>query len=425
MSLAVVGATHEGRSVGLRAAGGVIVALGPDVVAEPGDEVLDGSGRVLLPGLVNAHAHAAMTLFRGFGSDLRLMDWLEDKIWPAEAKLTDDDVYWGTRLACNEMLRTGTTKFVDMYWHPAAVARAVSDAGMRATVGLPLVDGMDPARGAEVRAEAGAVLDELADAGPRIGASVTPHSIYAVSEATLTWAAEQAATRGLPLHVHFLEIEDEVTGCLDRYGERPGAFLDRVGALGPHTILAHGVWMEDEELELVAARGAMVVTNPVSNLKLAVGRIFPYAAVRAAGIPVALGTDGASSNNSLDLFADVKLLALLQKFVQHDPAALPAEEAWSVATGELAPYVREGDGLEVGAPADFLLARADASELAPGNLVANLVYAASGAVIDTTVVDGQVLMRGGVIDGEQEVRARVVEAAHRLGVLDDSAGTAP
>jgi 5-methylthioadenosine/S-adenosylhomocysteine deaminase len=416
-SLAVVEAAIAGETVGLRAVDGTIVALGPDVVAEPGDEILDGAGRLLLPGLVNGHTHAAMTLFRGYGSDLRLMDWLEHRIWPAEARLDDEDVYWGTRLACVEMIRTGTVRFWDMYWEPAAVARAVDDAGLRATVGLPLVDGMDPERGKEVQAAGADVLDLLAEQSERVTPSLTPHGIYTVSAATLSWAADESAARGAPVQIHFLEVEDEVTGCLEQYGERPAALLDRLGVLGPRTILSHGVWMEQPELELVAERGCTVVTNPVSNLKLAVGRIFPYAAVRAHGIPVGLGTDGASSNNSLDLLADVKFLALLQKHLAHDPAALPAAEAWDVVTGVLAPALG-GTPLEVGAPADFVLVRAAATELAPGDPITNLVYAASGSVIDATVVDGRVLMRDGVVDGEDEARERAVAAARRLGVLD-------
>ncbi len=417
--LAVVGAELNGIAVGLRAVEGVVVALGPDVSPESGDEVLDGNDRILLPGLVNGHTHAAMTLFRGFGSDLRLLDWLEQHIWPAEARLTDEDVYWGTRLACVEMIRTGTVRFWDMYWQPQAVARAVEDSGMRATIGFPLVDGLDPARGREVRAEATDVLDSLGEVGPRVSLSFTPHAIYTVSEETMAWVAEQAHARELPIHLHFLEIEDETPGCLERTGERPAAYLDRLGALGPHTLLAHGVWMEEPELDLVAERGATVVTNPVSNLKLAVGRIFPYAAVRARGIPVALGTDGASSNNGLDLLQDVKFLALLQKHLQHDPAALPADEAWDVVTGALAPLLGQSATIEVGSSADFVLARADAPELSPGNRIANLIYAASGSVVDATVVDGQVLMRDGVVADEAEIRARMVECAQRLGVLTE------
>ena len=197
---------------------------------------------------------------------------------------------------------------------------------------------------------------------------------------------------------------------------RPGPYLDRIGLLSPRTVLAHGVWMEDAELELVAARGATVVTNPVSNLKLAVGRTFPYPRVRAHGIAVGLGTDGASSNNGLDLLQDVKVLALLQKFAHDDPAALPAAEAWDVASGLLAPALGARP-LAAGEPADFLLVRASAPELGPGHFLENLVYAASGSVVATTVIAGNVVMRDGVVADEAEIRAKAVECARRLGVL--------
>ncbi|HSO96644.1 MAG TPA: amidohydrolase [Acidimicrobiia bacterium] len=415
--LPVTGASAlDGTSLAVRAVDGHLAAVGPDVTPDAGDEILDASGRALLPGLVNGHTHAAMTLFRGFAGDLPLMEWLEDHIWPAEAKLDADDVYWGTRLACLEMIRTGTIRFWDMYWQPGAVARAVTDAGLRATVGLPLIDGLDPARSATLRADALRFLDEVADAGPHVTPSLTPHSIYAVSTESLAWVAEQSATRDLAVHLHFLEIADEASGCVERTGKRPGAYLHELGLLTPRTVLAHAVWMDPPDLDLVASGGSTVVTNPVSNLKLAVGRIFDYAAVHERGIPVALGTDGASSNNSLDLSADLKLFSLLQKHAANDTTAVPAAEAWRVATGASAPYLG-ATPLTVGAPADFILVRLDAPELGPGHLLANLVYAASGHVVDTTVVAGRVLMRGGVVAESDEIRAKARERAARLGVL--------
>jgi 5-methylthioadenosine/S-adenosylhomocysteine deaminase len=417
VSLTVVhGSRPDGNAVGLRAVDGVIHAFGPDVTPEPGDDVLDAHGDVVVEGLVNGHTHAAMTLLRGYGSDLPLMRWLQEKIWPAESRLTDDDVYWGTRLACAEMIRSGTVRFWDMYWRPVQVARAVRDAGLRATVGPPLLDGLDPSRSRRACAAAADALDALAGFDERVQPSLAPHGIYTVSEASLAWVAEQSAARDVPVHLHFLETEDEVTGCVARAGVRPGAYLDRLGLLSPRTVLAHGVWMEDEELELVATGGATVVTTPVSNLKLAVGRVFPYARARAHGIPVALGTDGASSNNGLDLLQDVKVLALVQKHATNDPAALPAAEAWAVATGQLAPALG-ARGVAVGAPADFVLVRAAAPELAPGHLVENLVYAAAGSAVSATVVAGRVLLRDGVVEDENEVRAKVVECARRLGVV--------
>jgi 5-methylthioadenosine/S-adenosylhomocysteine deaminase len=196
----------------------------------------------------------------------------------------------------------------------------------------------------------------------------------------------------------------------------PAALLDRCGLLGPRTVLAHCVWLTEAELDLVAERGAVIVTNPVSNMKLAVGGAFPYAAARARGIPVGLGTDGAASNNALDLMADAKVLSLVQKHATGDPAAMPAREAWAVATGARAETLGRPGPIEPGTPADFLLVPPDRPELGPGDLVHNLVYAASGAVVGTVVVDGRVVVRDGAIDDAEDVRARAFECARRLGV---------
>ena len=377
----------------------------------------DRTGLRQVAGLVNGHTHAAMTLFRGFADDRPLMEWLEDYIWPAEARLEADDVYWGTRLACVEMIRTGTVRFWDMYWHPGAVARAVHDAGLRAMVGAPLIDGGEPDRSPKLREEAERSLEEIAAVGgDLVRPALAPHAIYTVSEPSLRWIAQTSAERELPVHIHLSETEDEVRRCLDAHGERPAAYLDRVGLLGPRTLIAHGVWLDDAELGLVAERGATVVTNPVANLKLAVGRVFDYRAARAAGVAVGLGTDGAGSNNSLDLLSDLKTFALLQKNEARDPAAVTAAEAWEIATGARAPLLGASARLAPGEPADFLLLRSDATELSLGDLTAGLVYGGTGAVVDTTVVAGRVLMREGVVEGADEVIANAVERAQRLGI---------
>jgi 5-methylthioadenosine/S-adenosylhomocysteine deaminase len=345
------------------------------------------------------------------------MQWLQEKIFPVEAKLTADDVYWGTRLACAEMIRSGTVRFWDMYWQPEAVARAVEDAGIRASVALPLVDGLDADKSDALRADAERSLDALADADPRITATLGPHSVYLVSEKSLHWIAELSAERDLRVHIHLSETEGEVHDCVAAHGVRPAPYLDRIGLMTPRTILAHGVWLDDDELQLVGERGATIVTNPVSNLKLAVGRVFPYATARRHGIPVGLGTDGASSNNSLDLFQDMKHLGLVQKHAERDPAAMPATEAWAVATGRRAPVLGQSGLLAAGEPADFLLVRSDAPEVIPGELTSNLVYAAAGCVVDTTVVAGRALMRNGEIGDEAEVRDGAIASARRLGVI--------
>jgi 5-methylthioadenosine/S-adenosylhomocysteine deaminase len=413
VSLAIENALLDGERVELRCENGTIAALGADVAPQPGDETIDAGGAHLVPPLVNGHTHAAMTLFRGSGGDLPLMPWLEEKIWPVEAKLSDEDVYWGARLACAEMLRSGTTRFWDMYWRPEATARAVTDAGIRAAIGAPLFDlNSSPEK---LRESAHRSLEELAGFGPRITPALAPHAIYTVSEESLRWIGELSAERDLPVQIHLSETEKEVQDCIAEHGERPAFYLDRLGMLTERTILAHGVWLDPDELALIAERGATVVTNPVANMKLAVGGVFPHQAARTAGVPVGLGTDGAGSNDSLDLLADLKTFALVQKHAAADPTAIDAAEAWTVATGATAPRLG-ASRLEVGAPADFLLLRPDSPELGIGELTADLVYAAAGAVVDTAVVEGRVLMRSGEVSGLEEIVTRAAERARRLGL---------
>ena len=413
MGLTVENAVVDGECLGVRCEGGTIAALGPEVSPEAGDERLDAGGAHLLPPLVNGHTHAAMTLFRGSGGDLPLMPWLEEKIWPVEAKLGEEDVYWGARLACAEMVRTGTTRFWDMYWHPEATARAVNDAGVRATIGAPLFDLNGSPK--KLRDSAHRSLEALAGFGPRVTPALAPHAIYTVSEESLRWIGALSAERDLPVQIHLSETEREVQDCLAAHGERPAFYLDRLGLLSERTVLAHGVWLDPDELALVAERGATVVTNPVANMKLAVGGVFPYPAARTAGVRVGLGSDGAGSNDSLDLLSDLKTFALVQKHAAADPTAIDAAEAWAVATGARAPRLG-ASALEPGALADFLLLRANSPELGIGELMADLVYAATAASVAAVVVAGEVLTRDGEVPELEEIVARAAERARGLGL---------
>jgi 5-methylthioadenosine/S-adenosylhomocysteine deaminase len=413
MGLTVVNAVLDDETVGVRCADGLIEAVGPDIAPGDGDETIDAGGAPLVAPLINGHTHAAMTLFRGSGGDLPLMPWLEDLIWPIEAKLDDEDVYWGARLACAEMIRTGTSHFWDMYWQPEATARAVADSGMRATIGAPLFDA--DGNSERLRSSAHQSLAMLAEQDSRISPALAPHAIYTVSEESLCWIAALSAERELPVQIHLSETAQEVEDCIAAHGVRPAAYLDRLGMLTERTVLAHGVWLDPEELALIAARGATVVTNPVANMKLAVGGVFPHPAAKAAGVAVGLGTDGAGSNDSLDLLSDLKSFALAQKHAAADPTAIDAAEAWAVATGARAPLLG-ASGLTPGQPADFLLLHGDSPALGVGELTAGLVYAASGSVVDTTVVAGRVLMRGGALPDEEEIVARAAERARRLGL---------
>ena len=416
MGLAIRDARLDGTAVGLRCDDGLIAAVGAGVEPEPGDEVIDAAGMALVPGLVNAHTHAGMTLFRGYADDRPLMEWLTDYIWPVEKRMSDDDVYWGTRLACVEMIRTGTTSFWDMYWHADAAAKAVEDAGMRAITAAPLIDDADPEKSQRACNDAQAALDRIGEVGGSLARpGFAPHAIYSVSERSLRWVAERASDLGLPVQIHLSETEDELNNCLAEHGRRPAFHLDRCGLLGPNVVLAHGCWLDRSELELIAERGATVVSNPVANLKLAVGRVFPYRDARDAGVEVGLGTDGPGSNNSLDLLADAKTFALLQKNEARDPAAVTAGEVLEIATGQRSGLLG-GRGVKPGAPADFLLVRGDDAELSLGTLDAGLVYAASGSIVDTTVINGRVLMRGANVEGESEIVAQARQCAEGLGI---------
>jgi 5-methylthioadenosine/S-adenosylhomocysteine deaminase len=413
LSLAVTGAALDGETVGLRAEGGLIAELGPEVEAQPDDEVIDATGLLLAPPMVNGHTHAAMTLFRGFGDDIPLMEWLRTRIWPAEAKLEPEDVYWGTRLACVEMIRSGTTRFVDMYWYGAKVARAVREGGLRALVSSVLIDENSPAKAPELRDQVLASLDETAQFGPRVTPALGPHAIYTVSSESLEWLAGLMTDRDLPLTIHLSETEQEVNDCLAANGKRPAPYLDELGLLGPKVILAHGAWLDGDELDLIAERGATIVTNPAANMKLAIGRAFPYPEALRAGAPLGLGTDGVSSNSNLDMFEEVKLFALLQKHTTGDPSTLPAKEALAIARGQRSPAMG-GTPLAVGEPADFLLLRASDPELSAGDPDADLVYAAGGSVVDSTVVAGEVLMRNRQVADADEIAAEVRARARRL-----------
>jgi 5-methylthioadenosine/S-adenosylhomocysteine deaminase len=252
-----------------------------------------------------------------------------------------------------------------------------------------------------------------------------------VSEESLRWIAELSRERRLPVQIHLAETEEEVGECVATHGVRPAADLDRLGFFGELTVLAHGVWLDQAEIELIAERGCTVVTNPVANMKLAVGEVFDYPAAREAGVPVGLGTDGAGSNDSLDLLADLKAFALVQRHAAGDATVLGSEEAWRIATGASAPLLTattselhqirppadgEFDAVRVGGVADFLLLRPRSYELGLGDLHSDLVYAASGSVVETTVVAGRVLMQGGEIEGSEEVVAQAAERAARLGL---------
>ena len=413
-------AVLDGRKVSILCVDGVIADIrddgaGPTDAGDGAVDRLDGRGCLVAPGLINAHTHTAMTLFRGRADDLPLMEWLRKHIWPYEAVMTEDEIYAGARLGILEMVRGGTTFFNDMYWFSRGTARAAVEMGIRACVGEVYIDGPADAIPRR-RREIEGLLDELAGCSSRVSLSVDPHAVYTVSKDSLRWAGELAADRGLILHIHLAETEGEGERCSAEHGCTPVAYLDRLGLLGERTVAAHTVWLSEADVALLGERRVVCVHNPVSNMKLAVGAVYPYRRLASAGAVCAIGTDGAASNNCLDLFRDMKIAALLQKFDTNDPAALTAAETLAMGTtNPAAVFGLPGPEIEVGRTADFILIDGDRPELSPSHsLTSDLVYSASGNVVDSVVCDGRVIMRHREVASEEEILTDARKAARSL-----------
>ncbi len=379
--------------------GAEIVAVGPAETirsAFHAAKTLDATGCVVLPGLINSHTHAAMTIFRGLADDLPLMDWLHQHIFPAERKLTEEWVYWGTLLACAEMIRSGTTTFCDMYLFEHKVAEAAKAAGVRALVGEVLYDFPSPNYGP---VEKGLAFTESLihqwQGDPLVRIAVEPHTLYTCSPPLLKRCHELAERCNVPLITHLSENEAEVEEILKRYGHRPVAHLEILGMLSPRLIADHCVALDDSDMELLARRGVAVVHNPESNMKLASG-IAPVPRLLEMGVKVALGTDGCASNNDLDLFGEMDTCAKLHKVATLDPTVLPAGTVLRMATQNGAKALglegKTGE-LSPGKWADIIVVDFDRPHLTPlFNPVSHLVYAARGSDVRHSIIHGRLVM---------------------------------
>jgi 5-methylthioadenosine/S-adenosylhomocysteine deaminase len=374
---------------------GEILAVGEDVDADP-DERLDASDGLVIPGLVNAHTHVAMTLLRGYADDKPLEAWLREDIWPVEGALQAEDVRAGAELGIVEMIKSGTTAFADMYFEMPEIVDAVADSGMRARIGHGVVTvGKDEDVAVSDFEECLDVAREYDGAAEgRVSTAVMPHSLTTVADEYLTEYVARAREMGVALHYHANETTDEVDPIVEERGERPLEYADDRDMLGPDDFVAHGVHVDGTEIDLLAERGTAVVHCPASNMKLASG-IAPVQRMIDAGVTVALGTDGAASNNDLDLFDEMRDAAMVGKLAADDASAVPAERAIEMATrGGAAALGLDGGRIEAGANADLAVVDLSAPHLTPHHdLVSHLAYAASGSDVRHTVCDGEVLMR--------------------------------
>lgn len=360
----------------------------------PYDEIIDGKGMLALPGLVNTHTHVAMTLFRSYADDLALMDWLQNMIWPAEAHLDDDIVYWGSMLAFAEMIRGGTTAFCDMYMFMDSCAQAAEAAGIRGNIARGLA-GVTPngVKALEENVELYRKWNNGADG--RIRVMLGPHAPYTCPPDYLKKVRDTAEQYGIPIHIHLSETKGEVDTCREKFGVTPIALMNQIGLFDVPTLAAHCVHVTEDDIAIMAEKQVRVAHNPGSNLKLASG-IAPVPAMRKAGVVVGLGTDGASSNNKLDMFAEMRLAALIHKAASLDPFAIKAEEALQMGTKDGAMCLGYDDlgELKEGYLADLILVDRSGWHWKPRfNSISLAIYAGNSMDVDTVMVNGKVLMR--------------------------------
>jgi 5-methylthioadenosine/S-adenosylhomocysteine deaminase len=380
--------------------GDAIVAVGARQEIESRYEparTIDAQGKIVMPGLINSHAHAAMSLFRGLADDLSLDDWLRKYIFPAEARnVTEDFAAWGTKLSLLEMLRGGITTYADMYYFEDAVARVTKEAGMRGVLGETIID--FPAPDNKTLDQAYAYTQKFVDhwrGDPLIIAAVAPHSIYTCSEKTLEDSAALARKNGAPILIHIAEAPFELEQSRAKHGLTPVAYLGKIGVLGPDVLGAHCIAVNSADIAMLAHFGVGCSHNPSSNMKTAAG-VMPVVEMLAAGVPVGLATDGAASNNNQDLFEEMDLAAKLQKISRMDPRALPAAQVVEMATigGARALHLEKRIGsLEAGKQADLIVVDTSAPHATPMyNFYSELVFALKATDVRTVVIAGRVIM---------------------------------
>ncbi len=404
--------------------GGKILALGETKALAPhyqGKKVIDANNGIVMPGLINAHTHAAMTCFRGIADDMELLDWLNNYIFPAEAKHVDPELaYWGSLLACAEMIKSGTTTFCDMYIFEEETARAAKEAGVRCLIGEVLFD--FPSPNAKSPAEGLTYTRRLIEkwAGdPLVNIVVEPHALYTCSKSLLLEAKALAGEYGVPLAMHLLESQGEIQLLNDKLGMKASHYLRALQLLDPSFIAFHGVYLDDEDMDIFADYGCKVVHNPESNMKLASG-MAPVADMIRKGIPVGLGTDGCASNNNLDMFQEMDSAAKLGKLARLDPTAMSAGTVLRMATCRGAEVLGIGHrigSLKPGMEADLIVIDTNKPHLTPMyHAYSHLVYAANGSDVDTVLIHGQIVMekRRLTTINEENIMTEVSRIAERI-----------
>ncbi len=395
---------------------GIIEEISDNCISSA-DKIINGKNKAALPSFINGHTHAAMTLFRGYADDMPLKNWLEKKIWPLEAKLTEEDIYWGSKFACLEMIKNGVTAFNDMYWFWEATAKAVCDMGIRGFISAVFIDMFDINKSKE-QIELNIKLFELSKKyRPHVTFTFGPHAIYTVSAESLRWMRDFSDKYRVLIHMHLSETQEETIFSKEKYGLSPTEFLDANGVLSDRFIGCHGCWLDRNDCGILKKNNAKLVHVPVSNLKLAVGKIFPNDLVKHIyNIPFCFGTDGCASNNHLDIIETMKFASLLAKFSSNNPTMLPAKETFDMATVTAAQmFLLPEWKIKAGNSPDIILVDLNRPEFNPGfDIYSDIVYASNGGIVDTVICMGKVLMENRHVPGEEEILEKARKTAKSL-----------
>ena len=378
-------------------------------------EVVECSGKTAVPGFINMHTHAGMAMMRGVGEDISFHAWL-DRIWEVEKNLSEEYVYHATKVACLEMVKTGTTTFNDQYWFMPMAYKAAIELGIRPSLSYVILDRNDPEESERQKVQCQQMYEWAVKWGNEALFMISIHAIYSVREEMIVWAADFARSHGLKIHVHVSETRKEVEDCLAQHGMSPVEYLDKLGILGPDVIAAHTLWLSDKDVEILGRRGVTCVHNVNSNLKLASGYKFMYNELRDAGANICLGTDGCASSNNLDMLETMKTAAMIQKAWRDDPSAMPLDELMAMTTSNAAKALGIDAGrIEVGALADILLVDTDSYHfLSPGSFEANFVYSAHSDSIDSVICGGRFVMKNRIVPGEKEILAEAKKFLNRI-----------
>ena len=381
-----------------------IVPTGSVSFDEEGVEIINGDNKFVLPSFINMHIHAAMSPMKGVGEDKQLLDWLA-QVWRIEEKVDEEFVYIFTKLACLEMIKSGTTTYNDQYWHIQSSEKAAIEMGLRPMLSYVFLDHLDEEKAAQQRLECEQMYEKSKNWDEKAKFIVSVHSPYSVCESSIIWARDFVKAHNLLLHIHVSETETEIKNSIAKHKKSPVKYLDDLSVLSDNVIAAHTLWLSDEDVEILGKRGVTCVHNVNSNLKLASGYRFRYNELKAAGANICLGTDGCGSSDNLDMLEVMKTSSFLQKSWRGDPSAMPIPDLMEMVGVNAAKVLGLNSGrFEEGANADLIIVNTDSYHfISKSSFLSNFIYSAHSDSIDSVICDGRFLMKNRVVEGEREI----------------------